>query len=80
MVKEINIQKHVVVPKHEIMKKEQAELLLKKLNIIKGQLPKISIKDVMVKLLEAEEDDIIKVTRQSETNVKSIYYRVVINE
>lgn len=79
MVKEINIQKHVYVPKHEIIKAEEVERILKKFNIIKGQLPRISIKDPMVILLNAKEGDVIKITRKSETNIKSPYYRVVIS-
>lgn len=78
--KEVNIQKHVLVPKHVILKQDDVDKLLKKFNVVKGQLPKISIKDPMVKLLDAKESDVIKIIRKSETNVKSPYYRVVISE
>lgn len=78
--KEINIQKHSLVPKHVILKQEDVDKLLKKYNITLGQLPKISIKDPMVKLLDAKDGEVIKITRKSETNIKSPYYRVVISE
>ena len=80
MTKEINIQKHVIVPKHEIMKEEEVTKMLKMFNVTKSQLPKIPHSDPIVKILDAQVNDIIKITRQSDTNVKSPYYRVVVNE
>ncbi len=58
--KEINIQKHILVPHHEIMKQDDVDKLLSTFNVVKGQLPKISTKDPIVKILGAKENDVIK--------------------
>lgn len=62
------------------MKQDDVDKLLSTFNIVKGQLPKISAKDPIVKILGAKENDVIKITRKSETNIESPYYRMVINE
>ena len=76
---DINIQQHKYVPKHTKLKPEEAQELLKKHNISKKQLPRIISKDPIVKLLEANHGDIIKIERKSPTTKKSAYYRVVTN-
>ena len=68
-----------MVPKHEIMKKEEVEELLKKYDITKDKLPKILISDPMVKLLNAKVGDVIKIERNSPTAGKYYYYRVVVS-
>jgi len=42
------------------------------------QLPKIHKKDPAISHLEPKKGDIIKIERKSPTNIKSIYYRIVI--
>ncbi|RLG59325.1 MAG: DNA-directed RNA polymerase subunit H [Candidatus Hydrothermarchaeota archaeon] len=76
----MDISKHVLVPKHEVLTEEEAEKVLKKYNITKSQLPKILISDPMVKKIGAKVGDIIKITRESPTAGESIFYRVVVSE
>lgn len=77
MIDTYEIEKHELVPKHSLLNKEEAEILLTKYNVNKNQLPKISRKDPAVKSLNAKHDDIIIIERKSGTAGKSIYYRVV---
>jgi len=76
--KEVNILKHFLVPEHVILKDEETKELLERLNIKLEQLPKISHKDPTVKQIEAEEGDVIKITRDSPTAGVSTYYRLVV--
>jgi len=47
---------------------------IKRLN----QFPKISKSDPIVSMIEAKQDDLIKIIRKSNTAKESVYYRVVI--
>ncbi len=69
-----------MVPKHEILPKEEVERVLEKYNITKGQIPKILESDPMVKKIKAKPGDVIKITRKSKTAGESIYYRVVVSD
>ncbi|RMF90376.1 MAG: DNA-directed RNA polymerase subunit H [Methanobacteriota archaeon] len=71
---------HELVPKHELLSKEEAEELLKRYNITRGQLPGILITDPALKGLEVENGDIIKITREDEVTGTSYAYRVVISQ
>ena|GEM_PF-462276 len=73
-----DILKHELVPEHEIISKKDADEVLNKYNITKGQLPKIFSTDPVVKMIKAETGDILKITRNSKTAGKSIFYRVVV--
>jgi len=70
---------HIFIPKHIKLGKEDTEEVLKKYNLSKKQLPKISIKDPALSHMEAEKGDIIQIERDSPTCGKSIFYRVVVN-
>ena len=69
---------HELVPKHEILSKEEEEELLKKLNTTKKHLPKILSTDPIVKALGAKKGDIIRITRKSVYAGEYYYYRVVV--
>jgi DNA-directed RNA polymerase subunit H len=73
-----DILKHELVPKHEIISKKEVNDVLMGYNITKGQLPKIFSNDPVVKMIKAEAGDVLKITRDSKTAGKSIFYRVVI--
>jgi len=66
------------VPKHELMKEEGIEVLLKEYGIQRFHLPKISKNDPAIASLEAVRGDVIKITRNSPTAIISPYYRVII--
>jgi len=74
----VNLQDHVLVPKHEILTDSEVEELLKLLGISKEQLPKIKSTDPIVKEIGAKPGDIVKITRKSFTSGFSIFYRLVI--
>ncbi len=78
--RKVDISKHELVPEHIVLSEEEANELLKKLNITKSQLPKILASDPMVKKIKAKPGDIIKIVRKSPTAGVYYYYRVVISE
>ena len=79
MTKEkFDITKHVLVPKHIKLNQEEINELLQKYNVSLRQLPRISVKDPMSKLLEAKIGDVIKIIRKSPTASQSEFFRVVV--
>ncbi len=69
---------HILQPKHAKLKLQEAEELLKKLNVSRAQLPKIKLGDAALpEDTEAEVGDIIKIERHSGKE-KRDYYRVVV--
>ncbi|KYH39608.1 MAG: DNA-directed RNA polymerase subunit H [Candidatus Bathyarchaeota archaeon B63] len=73
-----NIFKHDLVPKHEILSKEEAEELLKKHHISPYQLPHIRRSDPAIFLIGAKPGDIIKIIRKSPTAGIYVTYRYVV--
>lgn len=77
----VDILKHELVPKHEIMKEKKVEEMLQEYNITKGQVMKIFKNDPVVKKLEAEVGNVIKITKKgSESSEEYVVYRVVVPE
>ncbi|MFQ6020479.1 MAG: DNA-directed RNA polymerase subunit H [Candidatus Aenigmatarchaeota archaeon] len=74
----MNVLKHILVPKHVILKDEEKKKLLEKLKVVPEQLPKIYTKDPISKALGAKEGDIIKIIRKSPTAGVTTYYRLVV--
>ncbi len=79
MAEEFDILKHSLVPKHIKLSEEEKKKFLEELNINLTQLPKIRKKDPAIKNLESKTGDVIKIIRNSPTNVESIFYRVVVH-
>jgi DNA-directed RNA polymerase subunit H (RpoH/RPB5) len=77
-MKEFDITKHDLVPKHELLNEQQREEVLKKFGITLRQLPRIIETDPMVKTLGGKPGDVVKITRASDTAGESVYYRIVI--
>ena len=78
MLKEVNITKHELVPKHTLLNDKEKEGLLKRYGIILRQLPRILESDPVVKLLNCKVGDVVKIIRKSETAGEAEYYRVVV--
>lgn len=70
--------RHRLVPRHEVLSKEEAEKLLKFYNVTKNEIPRIKKTDPALKDMDVKVGDIIKITRESPTSGVAIYYRVVI--
>ena len=69
---------HEIVPKHQILTKEETDELLKKYSIKLLNLPRIFSDDPCVQMIGARFGDVIKITRKSKTMVDKIEtYRFV---
>ncbi|MFH0710964.1 MAG: DNA-directed RNA polymerase subunit H [Candidatus Aenigmatarchaeota archaeon] len=77
-MKEIDIRKHELVPKHILLNENQKEELLRKYNITLKQLPRILASDPVIKIINAQPGDVVMIERNSLTAGKIDYYRVVI--
>ncbi len=78
-----NVLEHEIVPEHHLVPIDEEDSLLKKLNVSKDNLPKISINDPTIKALEEihgklEPNRIIKIIRKSPTAGFYEYYRVIV--
>lgn len=67
------------MPEHVKLTEEEANKVLEEFNIKKDHLPKILLSDVAIQHLNPEYGNIIKITRKSETQNISTFYRVVVN-
>ncbi len=74
----IRLQDHILVPKHEVLSKEEAEEVLRTLGVKPEQLPKIREDDPIAKEIGAKVGDIVRIIRESPTAGRSIAYRLVI--
>ncbi len=72
------ILEHELVPKHELLSKEEAVRVLRELGVRPEQLPWIRASDPVARLLGAKPGDIIRVVRKSPTAGVSIAYRFVV--
>lgn len=73
-----DIFEHKLVPKHEILTKEEAEKILAQYRVQPYQLPQIKASDPAVKAIGARPGDILKITRKSPTAGEHIAYRYVV--
>lgn len=73
-----SITEHNLVPKHRLINAEEKQELLNKYNVKLKQLPRINIKDPVVKTISGiKVGDIVEIKRKSVTAGESLYYRVV---
>ena len=71
------LQEHYLVPKHELVPKEKVDEVLHQFGATIEKLPQLSRVDPIVEELGAQRGDLIKITRDSRTAGRTIYYRVV---
>ena len=77
----IDVLKHIFVPKHVLLTKEETIELLEKYKIGLIDLPKILNTDPAVFAVGGREGDVIKILRKSHTTLEEIkYYRYVTKE
>ncbi len=69
---------HKMVPRHEILTDEELKKILVEYDIEKEQMPKIRVSDPAAQAIKAKVGDVVRVTRESPTAGKAIFYRLVI--
>ena len=77
-VRDYNIFKHKLVPKHEIMNDDEKNEILKKYGVEPNQLPQILVSDPIIWVIGAKPGDLIKITRKSPTAGEYVSYRYVV--
>ena len=73
----IDIQDHMLVPKHEIMTEEEISKEFSDVDYNIKDLPKIKSKDPVAKAIGAEPGNILRITRESQTAGVFVTYRIV---
>ncbi|MBE6496319.1 MAG: DNA-directed RNA polymerase subunit H [Methanobrevibacter thaueri] len=73
----IDIQDHMLVPKHEIMTEEEISDEFSDVDYDIKDLPKIKSKDPVAKAIGAEPGNILRITRESQTAGVFVTYRIV---
>ncbi len=76
--REFDPTKHRLVPRHEILEEGDVQKILLEYNIEKEQMPKIRVSDPAALAIKAKVGDVIRITRDSPTAGKAIFYRLVI--
>lgn len=73
----VNITKHVLKPKHQVLTDQEKEQLLKKYNIEEKQLPRMLKKDAIAQYYGLERGQVVKVTYSGEITESHVTYRCV---
>lgn len=73
----INIQDHMLVPKHEIMTEQEISDEFSDVDYDYKNLPKIRSNDPVVKAIGAEPGNVLRITRESQTAGVFVTYRIV---
>ena len=69
---------HKMVPRHELVEEDELKKILSEYNIEKEQMPKIRESDPASRAIQANVGDVVRITRESQTAGKAIFYRLVI--
>lgn len=76
---QFNILKHVLVPQHKVMNKEQVREVMIKYNITNvNQFPNISRFDPVAKAIGIRPGEVCHIIRPSKTSITTDYYRICI--
>lgn len=74
----LEIKNHILVPKHEKCSETEKKSILQKYATELKDFPKININDAALYNLDVKPGDLVKISRDSATAGKAIFYRVVI--
>ncbi|KAG8372072.1 hypothetical protein BUALT_Bualt12G0028500 [Buddleja alternifolia] len=73
----VNITRHELKPKHQVLTDAEKENLLKKYSIDEKQLPRMSQKDAIARYYGLEKGQVVKVTYSGELTQLHVTYRCV---
>ncbi|XP_057547656.1 DNA-directed RNA polymerase V subunit 5A [Amaranthus tricolor] len=73
----VNITRHVLKPKHQVLTPKEKEKLLKKYNLEDKQLPRMSVKDAIARYYGLERGQVLKVVYSGEITQSHVTYRCV---
>jgi len=76
--RELDVQAHHLVPKHELLEEKEAKKVSAKYNAVPDQFPYIQISDPALRGLDVKVGNLVKITRDSQTAGETIYYRYVV--
>lgn len=72
------VSTHFLIPKHELLTKEEAAQVVARFNATPSQFPYVQSTDALAKEVGAKPGDFVRITRKSETAGVSTYYRYVV--
>lgn len=72
------VSTHFLIPKHELLTKEEAAEIVPEFNATPAQFPFLLATDPIAKEIGAKPGDFVRITRGSETAGSSTYYRYVV--
>ncbi|RLM69807.1 hypothetical protein C2845_PM17G01570 [Panicum miliaceum] len=73
----VNITKHVLKPKHEVLTAEEKAKLLKEYNVVDSQLPRMLETDAVARYHGLDKGTVVKVTYDSELTGNHVTYRCI---
>lgn len=80
VIASVEIVKHEMVPKHEILTEKEKKDVLEKFEVTEEQLPRILISDPVVEMIGAKPGNVLRITRESQTAGEAVYYRIVVEK
>ncbi len=80
MAKKVDIDKHILIPKHSKLNDKEKQELLDHYQITFKELPKIYKNDAAIRHLSPKTGEVIKIVRNDESTGENVYYRGVIND
>ncbi|XP_052173044.1 DNA-directed RNA polymerase V subunit 5A-like [Diospyros lotus] len=73
----VNITKHALKPRHQLLTEEEKQKLLKKFNLEDKQLPRMLQKDAIARYYGLEKGQVVKVSYSGEITGSHVTYRCV---